>query len=65
MKEDLFCEEELATVLKGLKNNKSPDADSLVIEFLKYAGSEVRNKLLKIMNMIFEKENYLTILGKP
>ena len=24
-------------------------------EFLKYGGSEVRNKLLKILNMIFEK----------
>ena len=53
--EDLFCEEELATVLKALKNNKTPDVDSVIIEFLKYGGSEVRNKLLKIMNMIFEK----------
>ena len=24
VKEDLFCEEELATVLKGLNNNKAP-----------------------------------------
>ena len=27
----------------------------MVNEFLKYGGSEVINKLLKIMNMIFEK----------
>jgi len=27
----------------------------VVNDFLKYGGSEVRNKLLKIMNMIFEK----------
>ena len=51
----LFWEEELATVLKGLENNKAPDADTVVNEFLKYGGYEVRNKLLKIMNMIFEK----------
>ena len=42
-------------MLKGIKNNKAPCADSVVNEFLKYGGSEVRNKLLKIMNMIFEK----------
>ena len=55
VKEDLFCEEELVTILKGLKNNKAPGADRVVNEFIKYGGSEVRNKLLKIMNMIFEK----------
>ena len=48
-----FFEEELATVLKGLKNNKAPGADSVVNEFLKYGRPWVRNKLLKIMNMIF------------
>ena len=53
MKEDLFCEEDLSTVLKGLKTNMAPGADSMV--FLKYGCSEVRNKLFKIMNMIFEK----------
>ena len=55
VKEDLFSEEELATVLKGLKNNKALGADSMINQFLKYGGSEVRNKLLKIMNIIFEK----------
>ena len=27
----------------------------MVNDFLKYGGSEVKNKLLKIINMIFEK----------
>ena len=43
VKEDLFCEEELATVLKGLKNNKVPGAYSAVNGFLKYGGSEFRS----------------------
>ena len=55
VKEDLFCEEVLETVLKGLKINKAPGADSVINEFLKYGGFEVRNKILKIMNKIFEK----------
>ena len=42
------------TVLKGLKNNNDPGAESLVNECLKYGCSEVRNKLLKIMNKILE-----------
>ena len=41
MKVDLFCEEQLVTVLKELKNNKAPCFDSVVNEFLKYGGSEV------------------------
>jgi hypothetical protein len=38
VKEDLFCEEELATVLKGLKNNKAPGADRVVNDFLNMVG---------------------------
>ena len=64
VKEDLFCKEGLATVLKGLKSNKTPGTNSVVNEFLKYGGAEDRNKVLKIMNMILEKGKYLTILGE-
>ena len=30
MKTDLLCEEELVTVLNGLKHNKAPGADNMV-----------------------------------
>ena len=59
-----FCEEEKAKGVKGLKNNKASGADNVVNEFLKYGGSEVRHKLLKVMNMIFKKGKHITILGK-
>ena len=61
--EEAFYEEELAAVLNGLKNNKAPGADSVVHDFLKYGGFEVRNYLLKIMNMILKKGE-VTILRK-
>jgi len=46
---------ELATVRKGLKNNKALGADFLVNEFFKHGGSRVKNQLLKIMSVIFRK----------
>ena len=52
------------TVLKGLKNNENAGADSVVNEFFKYGGSEVKSKPQKIMNMI-KKGKYLMILGRP
>ena len=51
--EDLFRKEKLDTPLKGSKNNNALGADSLV----KYGCCEVTDKLLKIMNEIFEKGN--------
>ena len=39
----------------SISSSISPGVDSMINEFLKYGGSEVRNKLMKIMNMIFEK----------
>ena len=48
LKEDLFCEEELVTVLKGLKNSKAPGADTVGNECLKYSGDEFRDKLRKL-----------------
>ena len=33
----------------------APSAKNVVIEFLKYGGCELRDELLKIMSVIFEK----------
>jgi len=55
VKVDLFCEEVMMIVVKGLKNSKAKGDDGVVNEFLQYIDNKVRNKLLKIMNMIFEK----------
>ena len=63
-KEDLFCEKELATVRKGLKNNKAPGADTGINGLLKYGGSEVRNKSWMIINIILKKGKYLAIFWK-
>ena len=65
VKEDLFCEEELATVVKELKNNKTLVADAMVNEFLTHGGSEVRNKSLIITNIILKNGKYLAILRNP
>ena len=65
MKEDLFFEEKLSIVPKGLKNKNALCAYSVVNKFLQYGGSEVKEKLLKIMHMIFENGKYLTVLEKP
>ena len=64
VKEDFFCEGELVTVLKVLRNNKAAGADSVVNDFLKYGDYEVKLKLPKIMNMIFEKEEVLNDFTK-
>ena len=55
MKEYLFYEEELVTVQKVLRNNTASGADSVVSEFFKYGECKGRDKLLKVMNIIFEK----------
>ena len=50
---------------KRIKNNKATGTNSVVNEFLKYGGSEVRNKLLKIMNMVFEKGKVPSNFRRP
>ena len=40
---------------------QAPRTDRVVNEFLRYGGSEVRNKLLKILNIIFEKGEVVSV----
>ena len=52
------------TIIKRLNNNKALGANNVVNESLNYGGSEVRNELLKIVNMIFEKGGVPNDFGK-
>lgn len=44
---------ELFSVLKGLKNNKSPGADGISYEFYKYAPVNFIKEVLYVLNVIF------------
>ena len=59
--EDLFCEEILLTVLKGLK--KDPGANSVGNKFFKHGIYEIRDEFMKILHKILKKGKYLVILG--
>ena len=59
-----FCSFDYYFKLYFLRN-KALGADSVVNEVLKYGGSDVRNKLLKIVNMIFEKGEVPNYFRKP
>ena len=57
MKEDLFYEEELPKVPKGLKIEKASDPDSIVKEFFELCGYEVKYR------RFLKRRKYLMILG--
>lgn len=48
---------ELNSVLKNLKDNKSPGQDGISYEFFKYAPENFINEVLYVLNVIFLKEN--------
>jgi len=49
-------DEEISTVIKGLKNNKSPGEDRLGAELYKYGGEELINKIGKLIRKIWKTE---------
>ena len=63
VKEYLFCKGDLENVLKGL-TNKTAGANSVVNKFWKYDGNKARDKLLKNIHKICEKEEVILELVK-
>jgi len=47
-----------------MKNNKASGVNSEVNKFFNYCGCEFRYRLLKVMNMIFEKGEVSCGFGK-
>jgi hypothetical protein len=55
---DLFTIDELNIAIARLKNNKSSILDNIKAEYLKAADEELRCVILRLMNNIFEREEY-------
>ena len=54
---DTITQEELDTVLKLLKNGKSPGEDNINSELYKYAPKEFKQRLLKFLNEIYYQQH--------
>jgi hypothetical protein len=61
VKEDLFCDDELVTVLKGWKNNTVPGADR---RFFAMVAVKLGINYWRLWKRFFKKGEYLAILGK-
>jgi len=49
-------DEEISTVINGLKNNKSPGEYGLAEELFKYGGEELINEIGKLIKEIWKTE---------
>ena len=54
--------EELNSVLKNMKHNKTPGIDGITVEFLKVFWGSLKNYVLKALNCCFKKEKMSTSL---
>jgi hypothetical protein len=52
---DKVSESEIYTVLKNMKNNKSPGSDGFNVEFFKCFWRDLKNYIVLAVNYIFEK----------
>ena len=66
VKTDPWTHEDLQVVLKQLKNDKARDAESFTNEIFKEkaAGTDLLKAVLKLMNLMKDKQIYPNILGK-
>ena len=51
-----FTETEILSVLKCMKNNKSPGSDGFSVEFFKFFWQDLKKYILNAINSIFEKK---------
>jgi len=55
-----LTDEEISTVINGLKNNKSPGEDRLGADLFKYGGEELINEIGKLIRKIWKTEEIPT-----
>ena len=63
-KTDEWNQDELEKVLKSMKNNKARDAHGHIYEIFKCGGKDLKKSMLKMFNLVKEKQIYPDIL-KP
>ena len=54
--EETPSKEEIERVIKRMKNNKVPGEDGIIVELISQAGSDMREKMYKVIKQIWEEE---------
>ena len=52
----MISDSEIYTVLKNMKNNKSPGSDGFTVEFYKFFWKDIKNHIVAAVNHIFKKK---------
>ena len=54
--DEMISDSEIYTVLKNMKNNKSPGSDGFTVEFYKFFWKDIKNHIVAAVNHIFKKK---------